>query len=183
MSNTTPTVLVTGSAGFVGSHVVQRLLARGDAVVGMDNHNAYYDPALKEARLARFADHPAYTHHRLDLADRTGMADLFARYRPSRVVHLAAQAGVRYSIDNPLAYIDSNIVGFAHILEGCRHHGVHQLRRDVGAGKARHDIRNQGLALLGLQRLQGGGDAAHFSTCTVCSTPPLTDWPRQLGRQ
>ena len=120
-------VLVTGSAGFIGAAVAQRLLARGDTVIGLDNHNDYYDPSLKAARLARFADHPAYTHVRLDLADRQGMADCFATHRPERVVHLAAQAGVRYSIDNPLAYIDSNIVGFAHVLEGCRHHAVQHL--------------------------------------------------------
>ncbi len=120
-------VLVTGSAGFIGAAVAQRLLARGDTVVGLDNHNDYYDPALKAARLACFADHPAYTHVRLDLADRAGMAECFAMHRPERVVHLAAQAGVRYSIENPLAYIDSNIVGFAHVLEGCRHHGVQHL--------------------------------------------------------
>ena len=120
-------VLVTGSAGFIGAAVAQRLLARGDTVVGLDNHNDYYDPSLKAARLARFADHPGYTHVRLDLADRAGMAECFATHRPERVVHLAAQAGVRYSIENPLAYIDSNIVGFAHVLEGCRHHGVQHL--------------------------------------------------------
>jgi len=120
-------VLVTGSAGFIGAAVAQRLLARGDTVVGLDNHNDYYDPSLKAARLARFADHPGYTHVRLDLADRAGMAECFATHRPERVVHLAAQAGVRYSIENPLAYIDSNIVGFAHVLEGCRHHAVQHL--------------------------------------------------------
>ncbi len=121
------TILVTGSAGFIGSFVTQRLLARGDRVVGLDNHNDYYDPQLKLARLAQFEQHPNYTHHRLDLADRAGIQHLFAQHQPRRVVHLAAQAGVRYSIDNPLAYIDSNIVGFAHILEGCRHQGVEHL--------------------------------------------------------
>lgn len=120
-------VLVTGSAGFIGAAVTQRLLARGDTVIGLDNHNDYYDPALKEARLAQFVDHPAYTHYRMDLADRAGMDALFAQHRPQRVVNLGAQAGVRYSIDNPLAYIDSNIVGFAHILEGCRHYGCEHL--------------------------------------------------------
>lgn len=120
-------VLVTGSAGFIGSALTMRLLERGDTVIGIDNHNNYYDPALKEARLARHATHPNYTHLRIDLADRGAMQAAFANHKPQRVVNLAAQAGVRYSIDNPLAYIDSNIVGFAHILEGCRHHGVEHL--------------------------------------------------------
>jgi UDP-glucuronate 4-epimerase len=120
-------VLVTGSAGFIGSALCLALLKRGDTVIGVDNHNDYYDPALKEARLARHADHPAYTHHRLDLVDRTGIAELFAQVRPEGVVHLAAQAGVRHSIAKPLAYIDANIVGFAHVLEGCRHNAVAHL--------------------------------------------------------
>ena len=118
---------MTGSAGFIGSALTLRLLARGDTVIGIDNHNAYYDPSIKEARLARHADHPGYTHLRIDLADRKAISDCFATHRPQRVVNLAAQAGVRYSIENPLAYIDSNITGFAHILEGCRHHGVDHL--------------------------------------------------------
>jgi UDP-glucuronate 4-epimerase len=120
-------ILVTGAAGFIGSTLVLRLLERGDTVIGIDNHNDYYDPAIKEARLARHASHPNYTHLRIDLADRKAMESCFATHQPQRVVNLAAQAGVRYSIDNPLAYIDSNIVGFAHILEGCRHHGVEHL--------------------------------------------------------
>ena len=120
-------VLVTGSAGFIGSALTLRLLERGDTVIGIDNHNNYYDPALKEARLARHANHPNYTHLRIDLADRQAIQDTFKKHQPERVVNLAAQAGVRYSIDNPLAYIDSNIVGFAHILEGCRHNGVEHL--------------------------------------------------------
>lgn len=120
-------VLVTGSAGFIGSALTLELLKRGDTVVGIDNHNDYYDPALKEARLARHATHPNYTHLRIDLADRNAIEDCFATYKPNRVVNLAAQAGVRYSIENPLAYINSNIVGFAHILEGCRHNGVEHL--------------------------------------------------------
>lgn len=120
-------VLVTGAAGFIGSALALRLLERGDTVVGIDNHNDYYDPAIKEARLARHADHPHYTHLRIDLGDRKAVEDAFITHRPQRVVNLAAQAGVRYSIENPLAYIDSNIVGFAHILEGCRHHGVEHL--------------------------------------------------------
>jgi UDP-glucuronate 4-epimerase len=120
-------VLITGSAGFIGSNLALRLLERGDSVVGIDNHNDYYDPAIKEARLARHANHPRYTHLRIDLADRKAMEECFATHKPQRVVNLAAQAGVRYSIENPLAYIDSNIVGFAHILEGCRHNGVEHL--------------------------------------------------------
>ena len=120
-------VLVTGAAGFIGSNLSLRLLDRGDEVVGIDNHNDYYDPALKEARLARQIDHPNYTHIRIDLADRAGMAALFEEHKPQRVVNLAAQAGVRYSLENPLSYIDSNLVGFGHILEGCRHNGVEHL--------------------------------------------------------
>lgn len=120
-------ILVTGTAGFIGSALVLRLLERGDSVIGIDNHNDYYDPAIKEARLARFADNPNYTHLRVDLAERNAIEAVFAAYKPRRVVNLAAQAGVRYSIENPLAYIDSNIVGFAHILEGCRHNGVDHL--------------------------------------------------------
>lgn len=119
--------LVTGSAGFIGSALTLRLLERGDTVIGIDNHNDYYDPTLKEARLARFANHTNYTHLRIDLTDNSAVNDAFVKHRPQRVVNLAAQAGVRYSIDNPMAYIDSNIVGFAHILEGCRHYGVEHL--------------------------------------------------------
>ena len=120
-------VLVTGSAGFIGSTLTLRLLARGDEVIGIDNHNDYYDPSIKQARLARFVDHPSYTHLRIDLADKVAIEDCFQTHQPQRVVNLAAQAGVRYSIENPLAYIESNIVGFTHILEGCRHHGVDHL--------------------------------------------------------
>jgi UDP-glucuronate 4-epimerase len=120
-------VLVTGAAGFIGSALSLRLLERGDTVIGIDNHNHYYNPALKEARLARQADHPKYTHIRMDMADRAGMANLFKTHKPQRVVNLAAQAGVRYSLENPLSYIDSNLVGFGHILEGCRHNGVEHL--------------------------------------------------------
>ena len=120
-------VLVTGAAGFIGAALTQRLLARGDTVIGIDSHNDYYDPALKEARLAQFASHPGYTHYRIDLADRAAVDQVFATHAPQRVVNLGAQAGVRYSIDNPLAYIDSNVLGFAHILEGCRNHGCEHL--------------------------------------------------------
>jgi len=120
-------VLVTGAAGFIGMHVSQLLLARGDQVLGLDNLNDYYDPQLKRDRLARLSAHPGFEFVQLDVADRVGMAELFAAQRFDRVVHLAAQAGVRYSIENPNAYIDSNIVGFTHVLEGCRHSGVQHL--------------------------------------------------------
>jgi UDP-glucuronate 4-epimerase len=120
-------VLVTGVAGFIGFHVATRLLERGDSVVGIDNLNPYYDVRLKEARLACLVDQPAFRFLRLDLADRFGMDSLFARERPERVVHLAAQAGVRYSLTNPHAYVESNLVGFLHVLEGCRHTQVSHL--------------------------------------------------------
>ena len=120
-------VLVTGSAGFIGSALSIRLLDRGDYVVGIDNHNTYYDPALKEARLARHIDHPNYTHIRMNLEDREAMSALFIDHQFDGVVNLAAQAGVRYSIENPLAFIDSNLVGFAHVLEGCRNSRVGHL--------------------------------------------------------
>ena len=113
-------IMVTGSAGFIGFHLSRRLLARGDEVVGVDSLNAYYDPQLKAARLAVLEKHAGYRHAKLDLADRDGMAALFAEARPSAVVNLAAQAGVRYSLEKPEAYVDSNLVGFLSILEGCR---------------------------------------------------------------
>ena len=120
-------VLVTGAAGFIGMTTALRLLARGDEVVGIDNLNDYYPVALKEDRLRRLTDQPGFRFIRLDLADRAGIAELFAREKFDRVVHLAAQAGVRYSIQNPHAYVDSNLVGFVNILEGCRHNGVQHL--------------------------------------------------------
>ncbi|WP_430390352.1 NAD-dependent epimerase [Dyella sp. 20L07] len=120
-------VLVTGTAGFIGSYVAERLLARGDEVVGLDNLNDYYDVTLKKARLARFADRPGYVHIHADLADRAAMERAFAEHRPQRVVHLAAQAGVRYAAENPYVYTSSNVVGFLHVLEGCRQHGVEHL--------------------------------------------------------
>jgi len=133
------TVLVTGAAGFIGAAVCERLLERGERVVGIDNLNSYYDPSLKQARLDRLdgiapsaplpsaAGQGLWNFHRLDLADGEAMADLFAATKPRAVVNLAAQAGVRYSLENPAAYIQANLVGFGHVLEGCRHHGVEHL--------------------------------------------------------
>jgi UDP-glucuronate 4-epimerase len=120
-------VLVTGAAGFIGSHVAHRLLDRGEEVVGLDNVNDYYDPNLKLARLARLEAKKGFAFTKLDVADRAGMEAIFAKHRFGRVVHLAAQAGVRYSLTNPYAYVESNIVGFQNILEGCRHHGCRHL--------------------------------------------------------
>ena len=120
-------VLVTGAAGFIGSALSLRLLDRGDEVVGVDNLNDYYDIELKKSRLARTQGHPGYTDVRIDLEDREGIAALFRENKPDSVVNLAAQAGVRYSIENPLAYIDTNLLGFANILEGCRHNQVGHL--------------------------------------------------------
>lgn len=120
-------ILVTGTAGFIGNHLALRLLERGDEVVGVDNLNDYYDVNLKLGRLARIKDHPGFTDVRLDIADRAGMEAVFKKYQPQKVVNLAAQAGVRYSLQNPHAYIDSNIVGFINILEGCRHNHVEHL--------------------------------------------------------
>lgn len=120
-------LLVTGSAGFIGFHVAQRLLARGDEVIGVDNVNDYYDVRLKEARLAQLEGHSNYRFVKTDVADRSSMARLFKDIRPERVIHLAAQAGVRYSLTNPYAYVESNVVGFLNILEGCRHNAVEHL--------------------------------------------------------
>jgi len=120
-------VLVTGTAGFIGSHVAIRLLERGDEVIGFDNLSDYYDVGIKKARLARFADHPNYTHIHADLADRAAVEAVFATHQPQRVVHLAAQAGVRYAAQNPHVYVSSNVTGFLHVLEGCRHHAVEHL--------------------------------------------------------
>ena len=120
-------VLLTGAAGFIGMTTILRLLARGDEVVGLDNLNDYYSVQLKMDRLARLTPHPNFSFVQLDVADRPGMAALFAKERFDRVIHLAAQAGVRYSLQNPHAYIDSNIVGFMNVLEGCRHAKVQHL--------------------------------------------------------
>ena len=132
------TILITGAAGFIGAAVCKRMLARGEQVVGVDNLNAYYVPALKQARLQRLEAQSAasrspsagprgWIFHQLDIADGAAMAELFAAVRPRRVIHLAAQAGVRYSLENPGAYVQGNLVGFGHILEGCRHQQVEHL--------------------------------------------------------
>ncbi|MDG5498919.1 NAD-dependent epimerase [Marinobacter sp. BGYM27] len=120
-------ILVTGTAGFIGSTLALRLLARGDEVIGVDDVNDYYDVNLKEARLARLTCQAGFTEVRQDVADREAMAEVFRVHKPERVVHLAAQAGVRYSIENPNAYVDANLVGFMNILEGCRHNKVKHL--------------------------------------------------------
>jgi UDP-glucuronate 4-epimerase len=120
-------VLVTGAAGFIGSALSARLLARGDEVLGFDDLNAYYDPSLKQARLDRLTGHPGFRFVKAELQDRAAVERSFADFRPQRVVNLAAQAGVRYSIENPRAYIDSNLVGFINILEACRHGKVENL--------------------------------------------------------
>jgi len=120
-------ILVTGSAGFIGYHLAERLLTDGEDVVGVDRVDDYYDPALKEARLARLRRHGGFAEHRIDIGDRAAMASLFAEHRPTRVVHLAGQAGVRHSLKQPHDYVESNVSGFLHVLEGCRHHGVEHL--------------------------------------------------------
>src|SRR5512139_427419 len=120
-------VLVTGSAGFIGMHVAQRLLARGDQVVGIDNLNDYYDVRLKQARLDRLRNRPGFTFARLDIAERTALQDLIRAVRPDRIVHLAAQAGVRYSLTNPQAYVDANVTGFLNLLECVRELGTEHL--------------------------------------------------------
>ncbi|MDG2376005.1 MAG: SDR family NAD(P)-dependent oxidoreductase, partial [Woeseiaceae bacterium] len=120
-------ILVTGAAGFIGYHVARALLERGDVIVGIDNFNDYYDVSLKEARAVALGVYDNFELRRLNLADREGMEALFADCQFDKVVHLGAQAGVRYSLENPHAYIDSNIVGTLHVLEGCRHHNIQHL--------------------------------------------------------
>ena len=119
--------LITGAAGFIGMHTAKRLLEQGEVVVGLDNLNDYYDPALKEYRLAQLTPHPNFRFVKMDLADRAGMAELFKTEQFTHVIHLAAQAGVRYSLENPFAYVDSNLVGTMTVLEGCRHNPVQHL--------------------------------------------------------
>lgn len=120
-------ILVTGAAGFIGFHLSKYLLDRGEEVIGIDNLNDYYEVSLKQARLAQLEDKKPFQFHKLDLVDRPAMADLFAQFQPEGVLHMGAQAGVRYSLQNPHAYVDSNLVGFMNILEGCRHHSVKHL--------------------------------------------------------
>ena len=120
-------ILVTGTAGFIGSHVAMRLLERGDEVVGIDNLSDYYDVELKKSRLARFSEQPNYHHEPVDLSDRAVIESVFARHKPQRVINLAAQAGVRYAATNPHIYVSTNVTGFLHIIEGCRHHQVEHL--------------------------------------------------------
>ena len=127
MQARTKQILLTGAAGFIGFHVASLLLARGDQVIGLDNLNDYYDPVLKQARLAQLTEHQAFTFVKADISDQVAMAKVFATHKPQRVVHLAAQAGVRYSVQHPQAVISSNVVGFGHILEGCRLHETEHL--------------------------------------------------------
>lgn len=146
-------ILVTGTAGFIGAALAERLLARGDTVYGIDNHNDYYDPALKDARLARFAGHSGYTHQRGDLADPRVLQRAFDDFSPQRVIHLAAQAGVRYSLKNPQAYVQSNLVGFANVLEACRH------------------VRIEHLVFASSSSVYGGNTTLPFAVCDAVDHP------------
>ena len=127
MNKNLKNIIITGAAGFIGSSLCLRLLERGDSIIGIDNHNDYYDPKIKEARLERLKEYSNYKHYRLDLFDKESLENVFNTHKPNKVVNLAAQAGVRYSMENPLAYINSNIVGFAHVLESCRQYKVKHL--------------------------------------------------------
>ena len=120
-------IVVTGSAGFIGFSVCLKLIERGDIVIGIDNHNKYYDPKLKEERVKKLIKYPNYKHFKVDISDQKNLEDIFKNYKPNKVINLAAQAGVRYSMENPMAYIKSNIYGFANILENCRHYNVEHL--------------------------------------------------------
>lgn len=120
-------ILITGAAGFIGFHLAKRLLENGKTVIGIDNFSSYYDPSLKEARAAILLQYPRFTLERVDMSDRAVIPAVFQKYRPEAVVNLAAQAGVRYSLKNPHSYVDTNLVGFVNILEGCRHNGVKHL--------------------------------------------------------
>ena len=127
MSQNNYKIIVTGSAGFIGASLCIKLLERGDNIIGVDNHSDYYDPKIKKARLKKLKKYQNYQHYKIDICDKKNLEDIFKTHRPQKVVNLAAQAGVRYSLENPLAYINSNIIGFAHILENCRHHKVEHL--------------------------------------------------------
>ena len=165
-------VLITGSAGFIGFHLSRRLLDQGLSVVGLDDLNPYYDPALKAARLTILEGYTAYRHARLDLADRAGVAALFADVKPDAVVNLAAQAGVRYSLENPEAYVDSNVVGFLNILEGCRatqpRHLVYASTSSVYGANAKypfnvHDGASHPITLYAATKLANEGMAHAYS--------------------
>ena len=125
--NNTKKIIVTGSAGFIGFSLCAKLLKRGDNVLGIDNHNNYYDPKIKDARIGRLLQYSNYQHHRIDISNKDDLDSVFKNNKPQKVVNLAAQAGVRYSIENPLAYISSNILGFANILENCRYNKIEHL--------------------------------------------------------
>lgn len=166
------TVLVTGSAGFIGFHLTRRLLEAGRDVVGLDDLNPYYDPALKAARLAILEASPRYRHSRLDLADRAGVSALFAEVRPQAVVNLAAQAGVRYSLENPDAYVDANVVGFLNVLEGCRatqpEHLVYASTSSVYGANAKfpfnvHDAATHPITLYAATKLANEGMAHAYA--------------------